>query len=43
MVLTELLALRSLFLNLQFRADKGPLTEAEMRGLIEGVVLPKAR
>lgn len=34
-VLAELLALRSLFLNLQFRADKGPLTEAEMRGLIE--------
>jgi hypothetical protein len=34
-ILAELLALRSLFLNLQFRADKGPLTEAEMRGLIE--------
>jgi hypothetical protein len=34
-VLAELLALRSLFLNLQFRADKGPMTEAEMRGLIE--------
>ena len=34
-VLAELLALRTLFLNLSFRADKGPLTEAEMRGLIE--------
>jgi hypothetical protein len=34
-VLAELLALRSLFLNLQFRSDKGPLTEAELRGLIE--------
>ena len=34
-VLDELLALRSLFLNLQFRADNGPLTEAEMRDLIE--------
>ena len=34
-ILAELLALRSLFLNLQFRADKGALTEAEMRGLIE--------
>lgn len=31
-VLAELLALRSLFLNLQFRADKAPLTEAELRG-----------
>jgi hypothetical protein len=34
-VLAELLALRSLFLNLQFRADKGQLSEAELRGLIE--------
>jgi hypothetical protein len=35
-VLAELLALRSLFLNLQFRAAKGePVAEAEMRGLIE--------
>src|SRR5258708_22251034 len=34
-VLAELLALRSLFLNLQFRSDKGPLSEAELRGLIE--------
>ena len=34
-VLAELLALRSLFLNLHFRAGKEPLTEAEMRGLIE--------
>jgi hypothetical protein len=34
-VLAELLALRSLFLNLSFRADKSPLTEAELRGLIE--------
>jgi hypothetical protein len=34
-VLAELLALRSLFLNLQFRAVQGPMTEAEMRGLIE--------
>jgi len=34
-VLAELLALRSLFLNLQFRSVKGPLTEAELRGLIE--------
>ncbi len=24
-----------MFLNLQFQADKGPMTEAEMRGLIE--------
>ena len=45
-VLAEVLALRTLFLNLQFRADKGPLTEAEMRGLIEradGVKLERAR
>jgi hypothetical protein len=34
-VLAELLALRSLFLNLSFRAGKEPMTEAEMRGLIE--------
>jgi hypothetical protein len=34
-LLAELLALRSLFLNLQFRSDKGPLTEPELRGLIE--------
>jgi hypothetical protein len=34
-VLAEVLALRSLFLNLQFRADKGPLSEPELRGLIE--------
>ena len=34
-MLAEVLALRSLFLNLQFRADKGQLSEAEMRGLIE--------
>lgn len=34
-VLAELLALRSLFLNLQFRADKGPLSEPELRSLIE--------
>lgn len=45
-VLAEVLALRTLFLNLQFRADKGPLTEAEMRGLIEradSVKLERAR
>ena len=34
-VLAELLALRSLLLNLSFRADKSPLTEADLRGLIE--------
>ena len=35
-VLAELLALRTLFLNLQFRAaSQGPMSEAEMRGLIE--------
>ena len=35
-VLAELLALRSLFLNLQFRAaGQAPVTEADMRGLIE--------
>lgn len=33
--LAEVLALRSLFLNLQFRADKGQLSEAELRSLIE--------
>jgi hypothetical protein len=34
--LGEVLALRSLLLNLQFRAaGQSPLTEAEMRGLIE--------
>jgi hypothetical protein len=34
-VLAELLALRSLLLNLQFRSDKGPLSEPELRSLIE--------
>ncbi|WP_446743086.1 plasmid mobilization protein [Silvibacterium acidisoli] len=34
-VLAELLALRSLFLNLQFSADKGQLSEPELRSLIE--------
>jgi len=33
--LAEVLALRTLFLNLQFRQEQGPLTETEMRGLIE--------
>ncbi len=34
--LAEVLALRTLFLNLQFRQQaQGPMTEAEMRGLIE--------
>lgn len=33
--LAEVLALRTLFLNLQFRQAQGPLTEVEMRGLIE--------
>jgi hypothetical protein len=46
-VLAELLALRTLFLNLQFRAaSQGPMTEAEMRGLIEradGVKMQRAR
>jgi hypothetical protein len=46
-VLAELLALRSLFLNLQFRvAGQAPVTEAEMRGLIEradGVKMQRAR
>jgi hypothetical protein len=31
----EVLALRTLFLNLQFRQAQGPMTEAEMRALIE--------
>jgi hypothetical protein len=34
-VLAELLALRSLFLNLQFRSDKGQLSETELRSLID--------
>jgi hypothetical protein len=45
-VLAEVLALRTLFLNLQFRAGQGPMTEAEMRGLIEradGVKIERAR
>jgi len=45
-VLAELLALRALFLNLQFRVSQGPLTEAEMRSLIEladGMKLQRAR
>jgi hypothetical protein len=46
-VLAELLALRSLFLNLQFRAaGQSSLTEADMRGLIEradGVKMQRAR
>ena len=33
--LAEVLALRTLFLNLQFRQAQGPMMEAEMRGLIE--------
>jgi len=33
--LAEVLALRTLFLNLQFRQAQGPMTEAEMQGLIE--------
>jgi hypothetical protein len=44
--LAEVLALRTLFLNLQFRQGQGPLTEAEMRGLIEradGVKVERAR
>ncbi len=46
LALAEVLALRSLFLNLQFRSDKAPLTEAEMRGLIEradGAKMQRAR
>ena len=45
-VLAEVLALRTLFLNLQFRQAQGPMTEAEMRGLIEradGVKMQRAR
>jgi hypothetical protein len=45
-VLAELLALRSLFLNLHFRAAKEPLSETEMRSLIEradGVKMQRAR
>lgn len=45
-VLAELLALRTLFLNLQFRQGQAPLSEAEMRGLIEradGVKMQRAR
>ena len=34
-ILAEVLALRTLFLNLQFRQGQGPMTEAEMRTLIE--------
>jgi len=44
--LAEVLALRTLFLNLQFRTGQGPMTEAEMRGLIEradGVKMQRAR
>ena len=43
----EILALRSLLLNLHFRAAKGePVAEAEMRGLIEradGTKIERAR
>jgi hypothetical protein len=45
--LGEILALRSLLLNLHFRAAKGePVAESEMRGLIEradGVKMQRAR
>ena len=49
--LAEVLALRTLFLNLQFRTSngaqaQGPMTEAEMRALIEradGVKMQRAR
>jgi hypothetical protein len=45
--LAEVLALRSLFLNLQFRAaSQSPVTEANVRGLIEradGVKMQRAR
>jgi hypothetical protein len=34
-ILAELLAFRSLFLNLQFRADKRPLDKNELNGLID--------
>ncbi len=46
LALAEVLALRSLFLNLQFRLDKAPLTEAEMLQLIEradGTKMQRAR
>jgi hypothetical protein len=36
-VLAELLALRSLFLNVSFRAGKEPMTEEELRGMIERI------
>lgn len=45
-ILAEVLALRTLFLNLQFRQGQGPMTEAEMRTLIEradGVKMQRAR
>ena len=45
-VLAEVLALRTLFLNLQFRQGLSPLSEAEMRGLIEradGTKMQRAR
>jgi len=45
-VLAELLALRSLFLNVSFRAGKEPLTETELRSLIEridGAKIERAR
>jgi len=45
-MLAELLALRSLFLNVSFRAGKEPLTETELRGLIEridGAKIERAR
>jgi hypothetical protein len=42
--LAEVLALRSLLLNLHFRAAKGePVAEAEMRGLIERADANKMR
>jgi hypothetical protein len=45
--LAEVLALRSLLLNLQFRAaGQSPVTEADMRGLIEradGTKMQRAR
>lgn len=34
-LLAEVMALRTIFLNLQFRQAQGPITEAEMRSLIE--------
>jgi hypothetical protein len=40
--LAEVLALRTLLLNLQFRQAQGPITEAEMRGLIERADAMKA-